>query len=107
MGLMIEKVRQLAERSEIVKYTKYKENNEDAKHLVNYKKEKEYDYYLCDYCLKEIKITDKWEERTGGVIELPLELSKRGKVKVAMHNKCLKQFLKEMEMEINDEKNKR
>ena len=107
MGLMIEKVKQLAERNEIVKYTKYKENKEDAKHLVNYKKEKDYEYYLCDYCFKEIKIASKWEERTGGVIELPLELSKRGKVKVAMHNKCLKQFLKEMEMEINDEKNKR
>ncbi len=106
MGLMIEKVRQLAERSEIVKYTKYKENNNDAKHLVKYQKEKDYEYYLCDYCYKEIKIANKWEERTGGVIELPLEFSNRGKVKVAMHNKCLKQFLKEMESEIINEKNK-
>lgn len=107
MGLMIEKVKQLAERNEIVKHTKFKENNNDAKHLVNYKKEKDYEYYLCDYCYKEIKIADKWEESTGGIIDLPLEFSNRRKVKVAMHNKCLKKFLQEVESEMVNEKIKR
>lgn len=105
MGLMIEKVKQLADRTEIVKYKKYKEVTGEAKHLVKYKKELDYKYYICDFCNEKIKITDKWEKREGGVLKLPTELTGRGSVKVALHNKCLKPFLKELEDEIN-EKNK-
>ena len=35
----------------------------DASHLVNYKKVKLYDYYICDYCGEEIKILKKMKKK--------------------------------------------
>ena len=97
MESMIEKVRLLEEREKICKYIKYKEKPKEARHLIKYKQEKDYEYYKCDYCGKEIKIEKDWEKRTGGILTLPTSLTNRGKIKVAMHNQCLKNFLKELE----------
>lgn len=69
----------------------------DASHLVNYKKEKLYEYYKCDYCGEEIKILEKKQEMTGGVATIPHTVTKRGELKLALCNKCLKPALKEFE----------
>ena len=97
MALMIEKVKLLEEREEISKYIKYKEKPKEARHLIKYKQEKDYEYYKCDYCGEEIKIEKDWEKRTGGIITLPSSLTDRGEIKIVIHNKCLKNLLKELE----------
>ena len=84
-------------RAKPEKYTKYENNTNIATHLTNNKPKKLYDYYKCDFCGEEIKITKKWEERTGGLITLPETLTRNMSVVVALHNKCLKQALKEFE----------
>ena len=84
MVSLIEKVKLLEEREKICKYIKYKQ-------------EKDYEYYKCDYCGEEIKIEKDWEKRTGGIVTLPISLTNRGKIEVAIHNQCLKKFLKELE----------
>lgn len=90
------KISSWSERKEIVKHEKLKPKPE-CSHLVKYKQEIEYKYYLCDYCGEEIRITDKWENKTGGIAELPNSITNRGKVKIAIHNKCLKELTKELE----------
>lgn len=84
-------------RAKPEKYTKYENDNNIATHLTKNKPKKLYDYYKCDFCGQEIKITKKWEERTGGLITLPETLTRNMSVIVALHNKCLKQTLKEFE----------
>lgn len=79
------------------KYTKYEKDTDIATHLTKNKLKRLYDYYKCDFCGGEIKITKKWEERTGGLITLPDTLTKNASIVVALHNKCLKQVIKEFE----------
>ena len=51
----------------------------DASHLVNYKKEKLYEYYKCDYCGEEIKILkEKQEIMSGGIVTIPQQLLGEG-----------------------------
>lgn len=85
-----------ADRREPVKNKKLKPKP-DASHLVNYKKVKLYDYYLCDYCGEEIKILEKKQEMTGGTATIPHTVTKRGELKLALCNKCLRPALKEFE----------
>ena len=61
---------ELATRKVVPIYTKMKPKP-DGSHLVNYKKEKDYDYYKCDYCGAEIKILNEKNKMTGGTIVLP------------------------------------
>lgn len=97
MALTIERVRALVDREKVCKYVKYKEKPQEARHLIKYKQEKEYEYYKCDYCGEEIKIEKEWERTTGGIVTIPTTLTNRGKIEIAIHNKCLKNFLKELE----------
>lgn len=87
---------ELSCRKEIPIFTKMKPTP-DASHLVNYKKVKLYDYYICDYCGEEIKIIAKKQEMTGGVATIPHTVTKKGELKLALCNKCLKPALKEFE----------
>lgn len=89
-----QKINYLAERTEIIKHKKFKPKPE-CTHLVKYKPELDYEYYICDYCGQEIKIEGKWENKTGGIADLPNSITNRGKIKIAVHNECLKNLLKE------------
>lgn len=77
------------------KKIKYKEYA--ASHLVNYQKKKLYEYYECDNCKCEIKIAKKWELSTGGVVTLPISLTKKKPITVALCNKCFNSVLKKFE----------
>ncbi len=66
-------------------------------HLTKVKTEKLYKYYKCDYCGDEIRIEKKKQEMTGGIVILPHTLTKRGELKLAVCNKCLRSILKEFE----------
>ncbi len=90
----------LQHREKLEKHTKYEESNNTAKHLTKAKAKKLYDYYKCDYCGDEIKITKKWEDKTGGIIILPETLTHKTPLKLALCTKCLKKVLKEFE-EVN------
>ncbi len=61
--------------------------------IVNAKKKKDYDYYKCDYCGAEIKILQKRQEMSGGIITIPHTITRRGEIKLALCNKCLKPVL--------------
>lgn len=68
------------DRSKIEKHTKYKENRNKWEQKA---KEKEYLYYICDYCKDKIKILDKKYEMTGGIVVLPRTLTKREKYNIS------------------------
>lgn len=82
------------DRVKIEKHTKYKENKNKWEQKA---KEKEYLYYICDYCKDEIKILDKKYEMSGGIVEIPQTLTKKDKIKLVLCNKCLKKVLAEFE----------
>lgn len=84
---------ELSNRENVPVYAKMKPKPE-ASHLVNYKNEKEYEYYKCDYCGGEIKILEKKQEMTGGTIIFKHLVTKHGDIEMALHNKCLKPILK-------------
>lgn len=84
---------ELSNRGAVPVYAKMKPKPE-ASHLVNYKNEKEYEYYKCDYCGSEIKILSKRYEMTGGIITIPYTVTKRKDINLALCNKCLKPVLK-------------
>lgn len=79
------------------KHAKYNQVDNMAKHLIRTDKKKLYDYYLCDYCGEEIKITKRWEEKTGDIVTLPDSMTNGVTITVALCNKCLKPVLKEFE----------
>lgn len=85
----------LRDRQKIEKHTKYKEHKKS--NVINGKKEKEYEYYLCDFCLKEIKIKNKKHEMSGGICTIPQSLTKKQSLRVVLHNKCLKSAIMELE----------
>ncbi len=66
---------------------------------VNAKKQKDYEYYKCDYCSAEIKILQKRQEMLGGIVTIPYTVTRRGDIKLALCNKCLKPVLKKFEKE--------
>ena len=49
----------LCYREKVPLYTKLKPKPTEGRHLIRYKDEKDYDYYICDYCGDEIKILKK------------------------------------------------
>ncbi len=96
-----EKLQQLAFRESPMKLTKMKLQDENAiPKWEKVRKIKDYDYYICDYCSEEIRISDKWNELEGGIVEIPFNLYNKNKIVVALHNKCLNQMINK----INDEK---
>lgn len=90
------KFERLRNRKEIPKYIKLKPKPE-ASHLVNYKSEADYEYYLCDYCGSEIKILKKKQNMTGGIAIFPYTLTKNKDLKLALCNKCVRPAVKEFE----------
>ena len=90
----------LKNRKEPVKHEKYLQTS--TSNVINIARTKLYDYYFCDYCGNEIKLDTKKENTTGGIVEIPQTLTKCGKLKLALHNKCLNKVIKELEnKEIN------
>ena len=89
---------EISSRDTIPKYSKMIPKPEGS-HLVNHKAEKEYDYYKCDYCGDEIKILKKRQEMAGGVVTMPHTVTRRGDIKLALCNKCLKPVLNIFEAE--------
>ena len=84
-------------------YKKYKVTAE-KNHLSNRDKEKpkmDYKYYICDFCHKEIKIEEKWENKTGGVFAIPLSIWPRERFKIAVHTHCFKNAMQEIEEKRN------
>lgn len=79
---------------------KYQETQDElGKHLTKKEKPKKlYDYYICDYCKEEIKVEDKWENKTGGIVKIPQTLSNTdGVFYLALCNKCVKPTIQEFE----------
>jgi len=87
----------LSYRKEIPIFTKMKPTP-DGGNIINYKKEKLYRYYKCDYCGAEIRITDKKQDMTGGIAIIPHTITKRGELKLVLCNKCLKPALEGLEV---------
>lgn len=85
---------ELQTRKEIPKYEKIKRENEIS-NVVETKKEKIYDYYICDYCNDEIRLDKKVAERSGGIVNFPDTLTKKGRVRLVLCNKCLNSAIKE------------
>lgn len=87
------------DRNKFTKHIEYKKREDISTHLSKDKKapKKEFEYYICDYCKEKIILTDKWETQTGGVTKIPKELVKNRNIKLALHNKCLKELIKELE----------
>ena len=86
----------LINRGTVPTYTKMK-TIESGNSVVNSIKQKDYDYYKCDYCGAEIKIKKKRHEMTGGIAIIPHTITRRGELKLALCSKCLKPALKELE----------
>lgn len=95
-GEIYKKLEVLKYRDRPQKYVKQIKDGDEQSSTVKRKVVKTYSYYICDYCGKEIKIEDKWEKRTGGITTLPLTLDIH-KTKLALHNVCFKEVLKELE----------
>lgn len=77
-------------RKKIETHTKYKAGDGVGSHLVNEKKTKLYDYYKCDYCGGEIVVEESKIKQSGGIVDFR-------EMKLALHNSCLKEVLKEYE----------
>lgn len=82
-------------RTKVPIYTKYKV--QDSSNVINCKRKKEYDYFICDFCGNEIEIKKKQEEMVGGIDVLPYSLTGMHNLKIALCNKCVKPLLKELE----------
>ena len=87
---------ELLSRMEIPIYTKMKPIP-DKCNVKKKKKEKLYKYYKCDYCGAEIVITGKKQEMTGGIATISHTVTKKGELRLALCNKCLRPLLKEFE----------
>ena len=92
----VEKFTRLLHRQNIPIYEKMKPTPSGG-NVVNYKKEKLYDYYICDCCGEEIKILKQKHEMTGGIVIMPYTVTKKGDIKLALCNKCLKPVLSQFE----------
>ena len=79
------------------KQSKYEEQV-GVKHLTKENTNILYEYYVCDYCKEEIKVTKKWEEKTGGVVKLPKTLTMLDfEICLVLCNKCLNPVVNEFE----------
>lgn len=90
---IINKINELQSREKIPKYEKYK--SEERSNITNVNKKKMYDYLKCDYCNDEIRLDIKKHERSGGIVIFPDTLTKKGKLKLVLCNKCLKSAISE------------
>ena len=70
---------------------------DDNSNLVNSKKIGRYEYYVCDYCGEEIKVTNKIDERTGGIVTIPQYITGERPIKLILCNKCLNPVIKELQ----------
>ena len=82
-------------------YTEYKVQG--SSNVINFKRKKEYDYYICDFCGDKIEIKKKPEEMTGGIDVLPYSLTGMHNLKIALCNKCVKPLIIELEKNKNGE----
>ena len=89
-----EQIVRLQTRKDIPKYVKEIRENTKS-NLVKGKIIKKYEYWKCDYCSDEIRLDRKQHERSGGVVNLPHTLTKSGKLKLVLCNKCLNSVIKE------------
>lgn len=64
---------------------------EEGNSVVKGRKEKKYDFLICDYCKEKIKLIKNNIE--GGTIEFSIASRT---LKLALHNKCLNPALKEI-----------
>ena len=101
--VIIENIDKFKNRDKIPKYIK--EVREDLKsNVLKTKVIEKYRYLICDYCGKEIRLDKKEEERDGGVCIIPSSLTKTiFTIQLALHNKCLKNVIKEFEDKIKKE----
>lgn len=81
-------------RMEIPKYEKVKTKHEKS-NVVKTERKKLYEYYKCDYCNDEIRLNKKQHKRSGGIVNFPQSLTKRGKLTLVLCNKCLNNAIKE------------
>ena len=89
-------LRTLRNREKLEKNTKYiciTEGNSVTKS----KKVKDYDYYVCDYCKKEIRLNKKHVEDNGGLIQI--KINSLEVIQLALCNNCLKPALSEINKE--------
>ena len=93
--MIANKYEHFANRYIVPRYKKMKEH--ESNHLTNVKKEIEYEYYICDFCRKEIKIQKKLYEQTGGIVVIPAIITKKQAIKLALCNGCLNKVLAEFE----------
>lgn len=86
-------------RGKPTKFTKFKEIDDKGKHLVKIKRQKDYDYYVCDYCGQEIRIKSDKTEMIGGTHEFSTLVTGIGNgiLYLALCNKCLNPTLKAIE----------
>lgn len=95
-GIIKSRLDNIQDRVEITKHVKYKIINKENMTGTIKKQEKDYEFNLCDYCLEEIKITKKKDERDGGVIELKTHITGLNRpIKLALHTRCLNPVLNE------------
>ena len=92
------KIDEWINRAKIEKHEQYKEN-EKKSYLVKTKKEKLYDFYICDYCRMPIKFypNQKKDEREGGTAIIPNSLTHKGNITIVAHNRCIKPLMQETE----------
>lgn len=74
-------------RLDVPVFTKYK-YSEIGSNVTKSKKEKIYNYIICDYCQKEIKLEKDPTKRTGGTVEIPINDFR--KIKLGLCTGCLK-----------------
>lgn len=75
-------------RGKLRMYTKY---SKEYNHLSNVKKHKLYNYYICDNCGCEFKVSKKNE----GLITLHYTITQRPTIYLAICSKCVKAVAKE------------
>ncbi|MCI8309069.1 MAG: hypothetical protein HFJ45_02425 [Clostridia bacterium] len=94
-----QKIDEWINRAKIEKFEQYKENESKSYLVKNTKKEKLYDYYICDYCRLPIKFypNQKSYEREGGKATIPNSLIGKGNIIIMAHNRCIKSLIKEVE----------
>lgn len=65
---------------------------QQGSNTVKTKKKKDYDYYICDNCKEKIILSKKIDEKTGGIMKVPINSYKS--LNLALCNKCVKPVLK-------------
>lgn len=93
--MIVEKYEHFRTRSVIPIYKKIVDY--ETSNLVKVKKEVKYEYYICDFCKKEIEIRKNLYEQNGGIVIIPATITKKKSISLALCNGCLKKVLSEFE----------